>query len=102
MDVSMPMHDERNLGSLRFREIDLPQIREWQVGGQYYLVVKVEQTSIENNGMNTMMEGPDSSKYEANFKVLSVRALDKKPISVKELEQKEFSEIYAKAMSGEI
>ena len=94
------MTEGRELPQFTLREIDLPEVREWEVGGQYYLVLKVEQVGVRNR---KDMDAPNSdrSKLEADFQVHSIRALGDKPVDAKTIEQEEFDEVVYKARSGE-
>lgn len=98
--ISMPMHEGRELPIFRMREVDLPEVRYWDVGSQHYILLKIEQTGKRNTGVNAA-EG-DKGKLEGTFQVLSVRAVGKKPIEIKDIERQEFLDLRAKAMSGEL
>lgn len=54
-----------------FDETELPEIKDWKVGGKYELKLKVEQVSI---GKDTM---DNEKELRARFKVLEVEALNK-------------------------
>lgn len=98
--IDMPMHGSRELPRVYFREADLPEIKEWKVGGEYYLIVKVEQTGIHNNrGMETPSES-DKVKIEASFQVKAVKALTNKPVSLAQIEKEEFKAITVKALGS--
>jgi len=98
MYEEMPLHGERNLPEFNLRQEDLPEMLRWEVGGKYYLVMKVEMTGIEKR--NDLMQGNDSSKLEGEFKVMSVRALDEKPVDAKSIEREDFNRMVAKVRSG--
>lgn len=65
----MPMKTERELPEFSLRQEDLPELLTWQVGGKYYLVMKVEMVGLEK--MSDLEGKLDSSKLEAEFKVES-------------------------------
>ena len=95
----MPMHGERQLPEFYLRQEDLPELLMWEVGGSYYLVMKVEMVGLEKRAD---LEGrSDRAKMEAEFKVLSVRALDRKPVDAKALEREDWNRTLAEAKSGE-
>lgn len=100
-DEVMPMHEGRMLPSITFRQSDLPQVLEWEVNNNYYLIVKVEMT-----GKRTMknLDAPNSdrNKIEGDFKILSVKALGREPLDLRKAEQKDWEETVAKALSGEL
>lgn len=98
MYENMPMHGERELPEFYLRQEDLPEMLTWNVGGKYYLVMKVEMTGIEKQ--DDLPAGNDSSKLEGEFKVISVRALDDKPVDAKLLEKEDFNRMVAKVRSG--
>lgn len=96
--MPMPYHEDRELPSLSFRQIDLPEIVEWEVNGEYYLVVKVEMTGKRNNAYLSSKE--DKGKIEGDFKVLNVKAVGHEPVDVKSIEKREFEKVIAKAKSN--
>lgn len=76
----MPMHEGRDLPFFSLREIDLPQVRTWEVGGQYYLVIGVEMTGkreMKHNLPSTVPQS-DKNKIEGDFKITSVQLLPPK------------------------
>lgn len=96
---SMPMMGEKELPEFYLRQDDLPEILAWEVGGQYYLVMKVEMTEMEKKAnLNSKL---DKSKMEAKFQVHSIRALGNEPVDAKSLASKDFEETVAKVKSGE-
>lgn len=98
-DIPMPMMGEKELPSFYLRQEDLPEILKWDVGGQYYLVMKVEMTELEKKAdLNSKL---DKSKMEAKFQVHSIRALGHEPIDATSMEKKDFDETVAKVKSGE-
>ena len=74
----MPMSMGSRLPSFYIRELDLPEIREWEVGDNYLLVVRVEMTGKEN-----MTDSPefgqaprkDQRSLQGRFKATSVKAI---------------------------
>lgn len=94
----MPMHQGRELPQFTLRQIDLPEVLTWEVNGKYYLILQVEMIGKRNR---TDIEAPeDKQKIEADFQIMSIRALGDKPIDRKTMEQQAFEEIVAKAKSG--
>ena len=73
------MHEGRELPEFSLREIDLPQIASWEVGGKYYLVIGVEMSGKRENkySMSTKAEAPESDKVklEGDFVMTSVQIL---------------------------
>jgi hypothetical protein len=98
MYIDEPYHGERELPKFCLREIDLPDIKYWEVGGSYYLVMKVEMTGVEN--MSDLPSKNDQKKLEGTFKVQSVRPVTHEPIDVKSLEKADFERTVADIKSG--
>lgn len=100
MNMGMPMKDkEREMPEFKLKQDELPELLTWKVGGKYYLVMKVEMTGLEKCDNEV---GNDSSKMEAEFEVLSVRALGDKPLDAKSIEREDFNRLVAKVRSGEL
>jgi hypothetical protein len=93
-------HESRELPSFSLRQVDLPEIVKWQVGSKYYLVLKVEMTGVSNR--SDLPEASDQGKLEGSFKMLSVRAVEDKPVDVSEIEKQDFNRFVAKVKSGEV
>lgn len=93
----MPMTEGRMLPSFSLREVDLPQIRQWEVNGKYYLIIEVEML-----GKNSMKdyEAPDSGreKIEGYFRMNSVKELP--PKEANRQSKKAFEGALAKARGG--
>lgn len=96
----MPMHQGRELPRITLREIDLPEVKTWQVNGKYYVVMKVEMVGKRNR---KDIEAPeDKEKIEGDFEILTVKALGEKPVDAKTLEQQHFEQTVADIRSGKI
>lgn len=95
----MPMHGDRQLPEFYLRQEDLPELLTWQVGGSYYLVMKVEMVGLDKRA--DMDQRSDRAKMEGRFKVSSVRALDRKPVDASTLEREDWNKTVAEAKSGE-
>lgn len=66
---------ERMPPTLMLNEDDLPEIKDWKVGGKYQIALVVEQTS---SSQGDSMMGPDrSKKMEARFRVISAASMGK-------------------------
>ncbi len=67
--------DKHGFGkNISFSADELPQIKDWEVGGKYQIVIDVTQISDEIN-----QHEPDKGKRSARFKVEKVTAY-KEPI----------------------
>lgn len=97
-DVSMPLHERRELPHFNLREIDLPEVRAWEVNGEYYLVMKVKMTGKVDQKESEAKE--DENKIEGEFEVRSIKALTDEPVDAKRLEQEDFEKVIARAKSG--
>lgn len=96
----MPMHGERSLPVFCLRQEDLPELLSWQVGGKYYLVMKVEMVGVEKR--YDLEQKSDQAKLEGEFAVESVRALDRKPVDAATLEREDWNKLVASVKSGEV
>ena len=94
----MPIHQGRTLPRVSFRQIDLPEISEWEVNSPHYLVVKVEM--VGKNNTDGMESPQDHKKLEADFRITNVRALGDEPVDAKSLESEDFERVVARAKSG--
>ena len=98
-DSVMPMHEGRQLPQFTLREIDLPDLTNWEVGQEYYIVMKVE--CIAKRNRKDLEHRSDQFKIEADFEMHSIKPLGDKPIDVKELEREDFERAKANALSGQ-
>ncbi len=60
--------------TLRFTAEQLPEIKNWQVGKEYEITIKVAMKSYEER--NSEMDGQKKEKKEARFEVVSVKSND--------------------------
>ena len=67
----------------------MPEIKDWKVGGKYKLIIEVEQKSL-----NETEETLDASLEIQKYKVLVEKDID-------DMSDKEFGEYQGKVMSGE-
>jgi len=95
---NMSMETERDLPYFSLRQIDLPEVREWEVGGEYYLVMKVKMTGKRSRA--DLPERQDQGSVEGDFQMHTIKALDDKPVDVKTLEAKAFEAVLTRAKSG--
>lgn len=99
-DSVMPMHQGRELPQFTLRQIDLPEVSEWEVNDEYYIIMKVKMTGKRNR--KDLESKEDRQKIEGDFEMMSIKALGEKPVDVKTLEQEDFEQTYAKVRSGKI
>lgn len=66
--------DKHELPRVTFTAEDVPEIKDWKVGGKYYLELEVEQVAMEKDRYG--FEGEKEKPLTATFKVLAVKALD--------------------------
>lgn len=95
--IEAPYHDDRELPYFNLRALDLPEVSKWEIGGEYYLVMKVEMTDkrrVED-------KDKEQKKIEGGFRVKSVRALKHTPVDLKSMEKEDFNKAVTKAKSGE-
>ena len=98
MYIDEPYHGERELPQFSIREIDLPDVRYWEVGDSYYLVMKVEMTGKHN--MANLPEKQDQKDLVGDFKVMSIRPVTHEPVDVSSLEKEDFERTVADVKSG--
>ena len=95
-----PMHEGRELPFISLREIDLPQVAHWEVGGKYYLIVGVEMTGKKERKY-TLPEGApqsDENKIDGDFQITSVQEVP--PKEANKMEREAFEDALARARSG--
>lgn len=96
--MDMPMHQERTLPQFTLREIDLPEVRTWEVNDDYYIVMKVKMIAQRNQRESGYPA--DAQKMEGDFEVLSIKPLGELPVDAKELERQDFEKIRVQALRG--
>ena len=96
----MPMHEGRELPQFTLRQSDLPEVMKLEVNNEVYLVMKVK--VIGKRSRQDLDTKNEKTKMEADFQVLTLKALGDKPISAKTLEQQHFEQTVAKIKSGQI
>lgn len=98
-ESTMPMHEGRQLPQFTLRQIDLPDLVNWEVGQEYYIVMKVEMVGKRNRKDLELRN--DQFKIEADFEMHSIKPLGNKPVDAKELERKDFERVKAEALAGQ-
>ena len=97
----MPVPAEgRDMPSFSMRQEELPEIEAWEVGGKYYLVLKVEMVEKSNSKAFGYDDSRDKGKLEGRFKMLNIMALKNTPVDAKSLEAKDFKRVVAGVRSG--
>lgn len=97
-----PMHEGRQLPMFTLREIDLPELKQWQIGNKYYLVVAVELVGKREIKYSLPEGSPtsDGVKIDGEFKMVSVDLLPDKEANT--AEKQAFERTVAKAKSGSL
>ncbi len=72
--VEKPAEPKRELPRVTFTAEDVPEIKDWKVGGKYYLELEVEQVAMEKDRYG--FENEKEKPLTATFKVLAVKAMD--------------------------
>lgn len=70
MNMDVVGKNERILPTIRLTDKDLPEIKSWEVGNKYILIMEVEQIAMRQ-GEEWQGAGDDKTKT-ATFKVLKV------------------------------
>jgi hypothetical protein len=73
--VEKPAEPKRELPRVTFTAEDVPEIKDWKIGGKYYLELEVEQVAAEKDRFG--YEGEKESPLTATFKVVAVMAVHK-------------------------
>lgn len=94
----MPMEIGTELPRFTLRQIDLPDVTEWEVGSQKYIVMKVEM--VGKRSRKDLPSKEDQSKVEGDFQMLNIRPLGDEPVDAKSLASKDFERVVALAKSG--
>jgi hypothetical protein len=102
MQYDIPLSQGRELPIFSLRELDMPEVRQMEVGDKRYVVLKVEMIAKNSGRSLGYVEGNDSSKVEGEYRVLSIRALGHDPVDARTLESEEFNNVIAKVKSGEM
>ena len=92
----------RELPRFSLRQEELPEIRAWEVNSKHYVILKVEMISKRNEKASYLDDSSDKDKMEGTFQVLNIKPLGDKPVDAKELEQKDFEKLVARARSGKV
>ena len=77
MDNTMQAKPHKMLPTFSLNEDDLPEIKDWKVGGEYEIFLRVKQTSLDSGLGMPMMEG-ESKKLSERFQVIEARAVEGK------------------------
>ena len=72
--VEKPSEPKRELPRVTFTAEDVPEIKDWKIGGKYYLELEVEQVAAEKDRYG--YEGEKERPLTATFKVMAVKALN--------------------------
>lgn len=71
----------RKLPSVYFRELDLPEVREWEIGSKHQIVIQVEVLGKENMKAHPEFnKAPQKDKrsLEGHFQIVSLKAVGEK------------------------
>ena len=71
--VEKPAEPKRELPRVTFTAEDVPEIKDWKIGGKYYLELEVEQVAAEKDRYG--YEGEKERPLTATFKVVAVKAM---------------------------
>lgn len=96
----VPMQDSRILPTIHFDEMSLPEVKTWEVGGKYYLIIGVEMTSKHEakTYIDTNASQSQKNMIEGGFQVTSVQLLPEKESN--KMERQAFENALANARSG--
>ena len=91
----MPMSVESELPRFTLRQLDMPDVRNWEVGDQKYIIMRVEMVGKRNR--KDLPAREDRGKVEGDFQMLNIKVLGDEPVDAKSLESKHFEMVVAKA-----
>jgi hypothetical protein len=94
------IHEGRELPQFTIRQLDLPDLLDWQVSESHYVLCKVQVVGLRNRSDLPARE--DRPKLEADLQVESIQVVGYTPINTKEIERKEFESLIGKVKSGEM
>ena len=66
---------KRELSRVTFTAEDIPEIKNWKIGGKYYLELEVEEVAAEKDRYG--FEGEKEKPLTETFKVLAVKAMNR-------------------------
>lgn len=72
--VEKPAEPKRELPRVTFTAEDLPEIKEWKIGGKYHLELEVEEVAAEKDRYG--YEEDKQKPLTATFKVVAVKSLE--------------------------
>lgn len=72
--VEKPSEPKRELPRVTFTAEDIPEVKDWKIGGKYYLELEVEQVAAEKDRYG--YEEDKQKPLTATFKVVAVKALN--------------------------
>ena len=97
---SMPMHGELSLPTVSFTQVELPELVNWEVNGEYYLVLKVKQVATRNHSHLDSKE--DRAMMEADFQITSIKALGREPFDANAAAKADFENTIAQVKLGRL
>lgn len=103
MPFAMPMPSGRELPSISVSELDLPELKTWEVNGKYFIIAKVEMVE-KHNHRDFLADGAPESQKKAlggRFKLLNIAAIGNEAIDLRSLEQAEIQTMKGRVLSGE-
>lgn len=87
----------KHFPSISISDKDLPEIKDWQIGGKYKLIVEVEMTAIRKNQEMLMMETKETPKETPKETINAT--FDVRAIGIEE-EETDYHKDYAKKRSS--
>ena len=83
----------RNLPVIYVDDVQIPEIKDWDVNRTYKMVVELKQTS-----KSTMTVGKGEERVDARFDIVAYKYLPKK--EMKDMDSEEFGKYQGEVLSG--
>jgi hypothetical protein len=78
LGADMPMKPQRILPSFSLTSDDLPELKDWKVGGVYFLKIKVEQTSLAKGQYEWETSTDGKKTMNARFQIKAIEPIENK------------------------
>jgi hypothetical protein len=93
-DTGMILGQERVLPTVTLSGVDLPDLARWEVGGEYFLVIKTEMISKRN------VSESENPEMIGTFKIRGIKVLTNEPVTLKKLQSQAFENKIAEVLSA--
>ena len=95
MSQSMPM-TTHELSSFSVEALDLPDLKNWEINSEHFLILKVKVVEKRNNEYLASQMETEKRSIAGTLKIVSIKSPGVKPITLSDLEQQDIEEMTAK------